>query len=181
MNKLLRDLTNIGKVGSLINDIMVETESEKEHNELVKKILKENNLYVKPEKCKWKIRKIDFLGVVIRPEEIKIEEEKVKAVLDWPVSKLVKDVQKFLRLVNYYRRFVKGFSKIVRPLHELTKKGQKLEWEIKQENLFKALKKMLIIELILVVLDLNRKVRMEVNASDYVMMGVLSIECNNKQ
>jgi len=52
MNKLLRDLTNIGKVGSLINDIMVETESEKEHNELVKKILKENNLYVKPEKCK---------------------------------------------------------------------------------------------------------------------------------
>ena len=105
----------------------------------------------------------------------------MKAVLDWPVSKLVKDVQKFLRLVNYYRRFVKGFSKIVRPLHELTKKGQKLEWEIKQENLFKALKKMLIIELILVVLDLNRKVRMEVNASDYVMMGVLSIECNNKQ
>jgi len=61
----------------------------------------------------------------------------VKAVLDWPVSKLVKDVQKFLRLVNYYRRFVKGFSKIVRPLHELTKKEQKLEWEIKQENLFK--------------------------------------------
>ena len=95
INKLLRDLISIGKVESFINDIMVEIESKKEHDELVEKILKrleENDLYVKPEKCRWKVRKIDFLAVIIGPEEIKTEEEKVKAVLDWPVPKTVKEI-----------------------------------------------------------------------------------------
>jgi len=58
---------------------------------------------------------------VIGPEGIKIEKEKVKSVLDWPVSKSVKEVQKFLGLANHYRRFVKDFARIVRPLHDLTK------------------------------------------------------------
>jgi len=68
---------------------------------------------------------VDFLEVIIGPEGIKIEEEKMKVVLDWPVSKLVKEVQKFLRLTNCYRRFTKDFTKIARPLHKLTKKKQK--------------------------------------------------------
>ena len=59
------------------------------------------------------------------PEKIKIEEAKVKAVLDWPVPKSVKDIQKFLGLANYYRRFIEEFAKIARPLHELTRKEQK--------------------------------------------------------
>ena len=102
MNELIRNLINIGKVESFINNVIVETESEEEHNELVEKVLRrmeENNLYVKLEKCKWKV---DFLKVVIRPEEIKIEEEKVKAVLNWPIPKSVKNIQNFLRLANYY-------------------------------------------------------------------------------
>ena len=78
-------MINIDKVGSFIDDMMVGTESKKRHNELVEEILKrikENNLYVKLEKCKWKVREVKFLGVVIEPEGIKIEEEKVKVVLD---------------------------------------------------------------------------------------------------
>jgi len=66
--------------------------------------------------CRWKIRKIDFLGLVIGLERIKIVKVKVKVVLDWPVPELIKYVQKFLGLANYYRRFVKGFAKIVRAL-----------------------------------------------------------------
>ena len=62
-----------------------------------------NDLYVKPEKCKWKVRKIRFLGVVIESDKIKIEEEKVKAVSNRLSSKLVKEIQKFLGLANYYR------------------------------------------------------------------------------
>ena len=65
--------------------------------------------------------------MVIGLERIKMEEEKVKAIINWPVSKLVKKIQKFLRLASYYRRFVKDFVKIARLLHELTKKKQK--WE----------------------------------------------------
>ena len=67
------------------------------------------------------------MGVVIELDRIKIEEKKVKAVLDLLVSKLVKDIQKFLGLENYYRRFVKDFVKIARSLYKLTKKEQK--WE----------------------------------------------------
>jgi len=62
----------------------------------------ENDLYVKLEKCKWKVREVGFLGLVIRLEGIKMEEDKVKGVLDWLTSKGVKNVQKFLGLANYY-------------------------------------------------------------------------------
>ena len=105
MNKLLRDLINTGKVAAFIDDVIVEMEEEEGHDEIVAEVVKrleENNLYVKPEKCKWKIREVEFLEVVIGPEEIKMEEEKVKGVLDWLTPKCVKDVQKFLGLVNYY-------------------------------------------------------------------------------
>jgi len=184
MNELLRDLINTWKVGSFIDDIMVGTEMEEEHDELVEKILRrleENDLYVKLEKCKWKMREVDFLEVLLGPEEIKIEEAKVKAVLDWPVPKSVKDIQKFLRLANYYWRFIEGFVKVARPLHELTRKEQKWDWRIRQEKSFKALKKWFITEQILVAPDLDKKIRMEVDALDYAMEGVLFIECEDRR
>jgi len=130
MNKLLKNLINTGKVVSFINNIMVGTESEEGHDELVEEILRmleENDLYVKLEKCRWKVREVDFLKVVIGLERIKIKKEKVKAVLNWLVPKSVKNVQKFLGLANYYRRFVKRFVKIARLLYELMRKEQK--WE----------------------------------------------------
>ena len=105
MNKLLRDLINTEKVAAFINDVIVRMETEERHDKIVVEVirrLKENNLYVKLEKCKWKVRKVGFLGVVIGPEGIKIEREKVKGVLEWLTSKCVNDVQKFLGLVNYY-------------------------------------------------------------------------------
>ena len=85
MNKLLQDLINTGKVAAFIDDVIVGTETEEEYNELVAEVirrLEENDLYIKPEKCKWKVREVGFLGVIIRPEGIKMEEEKVKKVLE---------------------------------------------------------------------------------------------------
>ena len=128
MNELLRDLINIGKVAVFINNVIVGTESEEGYNELVVEIVKrleENDLYVKPEKCKWKVREVGFLGVVIGPKGIKMEEEKVKGILKWPTLKYVKDVQKFLGLANYYCRFIERFASIARPLYNLVKKDQK--------------------------------------------------------
>ena len=120
MNELLRDLTNTGKVAVFIDDVIVGTETEEGHDELVAEVIKrleENNLYVKPEKCKWKVRKVDFLGVVIGLEGIKMEKEKIKGILEWPTPKGVKDVQKFLGLANYYRQFIEGFATVARPLY----------------------------------------------------------------
>ena len=117
MNKLLRDLINIGNVRSFINNIIVETESKEGYDELVEEILKrleENNLYMKLEKYRQKVREVDFLGVVIELERIKMKKEKIKAVLDQPVPKSVKNIQKFLGLAKYYRRFVERFVKIAR-------------------------------------------------------------------
>jgi len=113
MNEILRDLINKGKVAAFVDDILVGTETEEEHDEIVEEILRrleENDLYIKPEKCIWKVRKIGFLGVVIGPNGIEMEEEKVDGVLSWPEPKNMKDVRKFLGLANYYRRFIKDFA-----------------------------------------------------------------------
>jgi len=83
---------------------------------------------------------VGFLGVVIEPDRIKIEEEKVKGVLDWPTPKCVKDVQKFLGLVNYYHQFIKDFAFIARPLYNMVKKDQKWDWMEKQKEAFRELK-----------------------------------------
>ena len=71
------------------------------------------------------MREVKFLGVVIGPEGIKMEKEKVKGVLKWPTPKCVKYIQKFLGLANYYYWFIKGFAMVARPLHDLVKKDKK--------------------------------------------------------
>ena len=89
-----------------INDVIVLTEIKKRHDDIMEEILKrmiENNLFVKPEKFMQKVRKVIFLEVVIRPDKVKIKKKKIQEVADWPVPKEVKDIQKFLGLVNYYR------------------------------------------------------------------------------
>ena len=113
MNEILRDLINKGKVAVFIDDILVETETKERHNEIVEEILKrleENDLYIKPEKCVWKVQKIGFLGIVIGPNGIEMEKEKVDGVLSWLEPKNIKDVRKILDLANYYRGFIKDFA-----------------------------------------------------------------------
>jgi len=135
MNKILRDIINEGKVVAFVDNMLVETETEEGHNEIVEKVLKwleENDLYVKPEKYVWKVRKIGFLGVVIGPSGIEIEKEKVDGVLSWLEPKNVKDVRKFLDLTNYYRRFIKDFAQVARPMNMLTRKNIRWQWRSEQ-------------------------------------------------
>jgi len=108
-----------------IDDILVATNTEEGHDEEVLKRLEENNLFVKLEKCKWKVREVEFLGVVIDPKRVKMQKEKVKGVLNWPAPRNIKEVQKFLGLTNYYKRFIKDFARIAAPLHVLVRKEQK--------------------------------------------------------
>ena len=87
MNEILRDLINEGKVAAFLDNVLVGMEMKEGHDEIVKEILRrleENNLYIKPEKCVWKARKIGFLEVVIGPNGIEMEVEKVDGVLSWP-------------------------------------------------------------------------------------------------
>jgi len=85
INNLFRDLINQGDMATFINDILVATDTEEEHNKLVEKVLKrleENDLFVKPEKCRWKVREVEFLGVVISPKGVEMQKEKVEEVLN---------------------------------------------------------------------------------------------------
>ena len=87
INNLFRDLINQGNIVTFIDDILVATDTEEGYDELVEEVLKrleENDLFVKPEKCKWKVREVEFLGVVIGSREVEMQKEKVEGVLNWP-------------------------------------------------------------------------------------------------
>jgi len=144
MNELLRDLINTGKVAAFIDNVIIRTEIEEGHDKLVAEVIKrleENDLYVKPEKYRWKVREVGFLEVVIGPEGIKMKEVKVKDVVEWLTPKCVKDVQKFLELVNYYYQFIERFASIARPWHDMVKKDKKWKWTEKQDKAFEKLKR----------------------------------------
>ena len=119
--------------------------------------------------------------MMIGPGGIKMEEEKVKGVLDWLTLKYVKDMQKFLGLVNYYHQFIEGFTFIARSLHNMVKKDQKWDWIEKQEETFRKLKEQFTKELVLAASDLDKKMRMEVDILDYAMGGVLLMEYEDRR
>jgi len=179
MNDLLRDLVVEEKVVVFIDDVMVATETEEEYDEIMEEVLRrleENNLFVKPEKCVWKVREMGFLGVIIGESGVRMEKEKVQGVIEWLVPKSVKYVQKFLELANYYRWFVRDFAKIARPLHEMTRKENKWSWGERQQITFEELKKRFMTEP-----DLDKEMRVEADASDFAMEGVLSMKCKDKK
>jgi len=183
MNKILRDLINERKVAVFVDDILVGTETEEEHDEIVEEVLRrleENDLYVKPEKCIRKVRKIGFLGVVIEPNGIEIEKEKVDGILSWPEPKNVKDVRKFLGLASYYRRFIKNFAEVARPINMLTRKDIKWQWRAEQQKAVNELKQVFTTKPILAAPNLDKELRVEANVSNYATGGVLSMKCSDK-
>ena len=177
INEILRDMINEGKVAAFVDDVLVGTETEEGHNAIVEEVLRrleENDLYVKPEKCAWKVQKVNFLGVVMGQGKIEMEEDKVAGVLNWPAPKTVRDVRKFLGLANYYRRFVKDFAKIAQPLNNLTRKKEKWKWGDEQQGAFEQLKQVFTSRPLLVALDIDKEFRVEADASNFAMGGVLS-------
>ena len=95
-----------GVVVVYIDDILIFTQTEEEHDRIIEEVLKrleENNLFLKPEKCVFKEKEIEFLGLYIIEEGVKMNKVKVKAITEWLVPKKVKDVQSFLGLANFYQ------------------------------------------------------------------------------
>ena len=119
--------------------------------------------------------------MIIGKDGVRMEKEKVQEVIEWPVPRSVKDVQKFLGLANYYRWFVKDFAKIAKPLHETTRKGKKWEWGEKQQKAFEKLKRRFMMEPVLVTPNLDKEMRVEVDTSDFATGGVLSIKCEDER
>src|SRR6266478_1035396 len=90
--------------------------------------LEQNDLYLKPKKCDFEKKEIDYLGVIVSNSRIQMDPKKLKGVADWPVPRNPTEIRKFLGFTGYYRYFVQGYSKIARPLLDLTKKAVVWHW-----------------------------------------------------
>ena len=90
--------------------------------------LEQNDLYLKPEKCEFKKKEINYLGVSVSNGKIQMDLKKLKGIADWPILKTPMDIHKFLGFTGYYCYFIKGYSKIAHPLLDLTKKAVIWEW-----------------------------------------------------
>jgi hypothetical protein len=109
-----------------IDDILVYNNFMEEHAEHLRKVfqrLRENKLYAKFEKCEFRVTKVDFFGHKITQESLKMDDHKVKAILDWEPPKLVLALRSFLGFTFYYHKFIKNFAKIAMPLTNLLKKS----------------------------------------------------------
>jgi len=102
-------------------------------------------------------------------------------VIELPVPRSVKDIEKFLGLANYYRQFVKDFAKIAKLLHEMMRKETKWSWGERQQKAFEELKERFTIEPVLVTPDLDKEMRVEADALDFAMGGVLSMKCEDEK
>jgi transposase InsO family protein len=179
MNELFSDMDNV--VIIYLDDLMIftKTDSEEEHDRLILKVLQrlaENDLFVKPEKCTFKAKEVDFLGMVVSAKGISMNEGKVHAIRNWPVPKKVRDVRAFLGFGNFYRRFIQDFAKITRPLNDLTKKDHPWIWGDPQQDAFDKLKEAFTTAPILAYPDNDCKFRVECDASNFATGAVLSME-----
>ncbi|KAH0610200.1 uncharacterized protein H6S33_011727 [Morchella sextelata] len=164
-------------VTAYLDDILIYSETLSEHKEHIQKVLKvldENHVHLKPEKCEFMVQETKYLGLILTPNGNRMDPEKVIDVLEWTTPTNLRDVQVFLGFANFYRRFILGYSKIVAPLTALTKKNVKFEWTDEREEAFQTLKKMFTTAPILAHFNPDRKIVIETDASDYVSAGILS-------
>ncbi|GJS19589.1 putative reverse transcriptase domain-containing protein [Tanacetum coccineum] len=114
-------------------------EEHAEHLKLILELLKKEELYAKFSKCEFLLSKVQFLGHVIDSEGIYMDPAKIESIKDWASPKTPTEIHQFLGLVGYYRRFIKGFSKIGKPMTKLTQKSVKFDWTEKAKTAFQLL------------------------------------------
>ncbi|WVZ84497.1 hypothetical protein U9M48_031526 [Paspalum notatum var. saurae] len=142
-----------------IDDILVYSKSEEEHEEHLRTVLtrlREHQLYAKFSKCAFWLREISFLGHILSKKGVAVDPSKVEDVLNWKQPETVTEIRSFLGLAGYYRRFIKDFSKTAKPMTSLTKKNTKYLWDPKCEEAFTSLKKSLTSAPVLAQLDVTK-------------------------
>ena len=159
-----------------VDDILIYSKSKKEHRQHVRDVLdrlKKAGLQPDIKKCEFEVKETRFLGLIVTRDGIKMDPQKVKAILEWEAPRSVKGVQSFLGLCNYYRRFIRGYSTIARPLTDLTRKDLPWEWSSKCQAAFEALKGAIKSDPVLRHFDPSKAIYIEVDSSDYVSGGVM--------
>nr|AAM15062.1 putative retroelement integrase [Arabidopsis thaliana] len=175
MNHVLRAFIGIFVI-VYFDDILVYSESLREHIEhldSVLNVLRKEELYANLKKCTFCTDNLVFLGFVVSADGVKVDEEKVKAIRDWPSPKTVGEVRSFHGLAGFYRRFFKDFSTIVAPLTEVMKKDVGFKWEKAQEEAFQSLKDKLTNAPVLILSEFLKTFEIECDASGIGIGAVL--------
>lgn len=171
MNTIFHDMLDQGCV-IYLDDILIYAETEEELLRITREVLKrlrEHKLFVKPGKCRFKVQKVEFLGVIIFPGGLEMDPGKTDTIRDWPAPTKLKELQSFLGFCNFYRRFIQGYSKIARPLNDLIGKNAKWLWTKRQQEAFMELKAQFKVGKVLMHPKVEKQFFIECDSSGYAM------------
>lgn len=165
-----------------LDDILIFSKTLEEHERHVKQVLevlRQEKLYAKESKCEFFKEEVEFLGHIVGRNGIRMMQDKVQAVNEWPVPTRVTDVRAFLGTAGYYRKFIKDFSKISAPLSDLTKDDVTFKWGTEQQTSFDSLKKAIAAGPVLVLPDPKLPFVVHTDASGFAVGAVLQQDQGN--
>ena len=160
-----------------LDDILIFSDNLEDHKIHVRKVLqrlRETNLHANLKKSEFHCDSIEYLGYIVSPEGIKMDPSKIDVVLSWPKPANVKEVQSFLGFANFYRRFIYNYSKISRPLNNLTRKNTRFIWTDRCQTAFDTLKTVFTTAPILAHFNPENPIIVETDSSEYAIAGILS-------
>ncbi len=176
MNDILWDiLNNFCQV--YLDDILIYSKMRKKHRDHVKLVLsqlRKAELQINIQKCKFNVEKTVFLEVIVSELDLHMNFSKVTVIVSWITSINLKEIQNFVRFVNFYRRFIKNFSKLVKSFTQLTRKNTSFVWDKICVQVFDNLKKQVSSISILRHFDLKQQAILKINALNYVKDKILS-------
>ena len=177
----LMDIVLLGMQGAelfvYLDDIVLYASSLREHEIKFLKLmqrLRKANLKLQPDKCQFLRKEVGYLGHIIGENGVQPDPKKIQAVKDFPIPKNPKNIKQFLGLAGYYRRFIKGFSKLAKPLTNLLKKDTQFQWTETQQRAFEQLRDILCQEPILQFPNFAEPFILTTDASGYAIGGILS-------
>ena len=182
INSIFQELLYEGVLANYMDNFVIQAkmmEELKERTIQFLKIVEKYNLCFKQSKCNFNIEEIPILGVIMGKRQVKMEQEKIKAVKKWKKPTKVKDVKSFLRFANFYWKFIQNFSYMARPLNELKGKKEWI-WDEEHNKAFEELKEKITSQLVLSLLKREGKFRVETYTSRHTIEGVLSQEQEGK-
>jgi len=182
MNSIFRELLHEGVLANYMDDFVIPAKTMEELEERTIRFLKiaeKHNLCFKRSKYNFNMEEIPILEVVVGKGQVKMEQEKIKAVKEWKTPTKVKDIESFLRFANFYQQFIHNFSHTARSLNELNGKKE-WKWEEEHQKMFEELKEKMTSQPVLSLLRREGKFRVETDASGHAIGGVLSQEQDGK-
>ncbi len=182
MNDIFRDLVGEGKVTVYLDDILIYSKNLKEHREITKQVLlrlRENNLFLKAEKCEFEVLETEYLGVIISEGSMRMDPVKLAGIAEWPTPTKKRELQSFLGFTNFYRKFIKNYSKVVKALTTITGLTP-WKWGPEQDKAFIELKRRMAEDVILAIPNDDDPFMVEADASEGAIGAVLSQKQDGK-